>query len=136
MYHLEEDVYWYNDYDHNLDSAGIWGIQGPLGPTGAFGALGALGPLSISIQSGVTTTPDGVYIVKNEIIRTTQPMWYSHDGSVMRMYDLFEVYSKTYAFSMGRNESSEINDWYVDCLLRNLWKLAVNYILPLQFLCC
>ena len=111
MYHLQEDTYWYNDYSHNLDSAGVWGIQGPLGPTGALGALGALGPLGISLQYGVTTTSDGVYQVDGKTIRRTIPVRYTHDASKTRTYDLFEMYSKSYALKMGKN-GVEPNDWY------------------------
>lgn len=31
MYHLQEDVCWYGDLNHNLDVSGVWGTQGPLG---------------------------------------------------------------------------------------------------------
>jgi hypothetical protein len=112
MYHLQEGTYWYNDYSHNLDSAGVWGIQGPLGPTGALGALGALGPLGISLQYGVTTTSDGVYKVDGKTIRRTSPVRYTHDAKTTRVYDLFEMYSKSYAMQMGKN-GVEPNDWCV-----------------------
>lgn len=106
MYHLNEYKYWYNDYCHNLDASGVWGIQGPLGPTGAFAVLGALGPLGISYQYGVTTTSDGVYMVSTPAgdatmtVRRTQPIRYMHDSSSYRVYDLYEMYSKSFASSL------------------------------------
>lgn len=110
MYHLEENTYWYNDYNHNLDASGVWAIQGPLGPTGALGVLGALGPLGISPQPGVTTTADGVYQVDGQTVRSLQSLRYSHDAQRSRTYDLFEMYSKSYALDMGVS-GREINDW-------------------------
>lgn len=111
MYHLQQNVYWHGNYNHNLDSTGVWGIQGPLGPEGAFGALGALGPLGISLQAGMTTTSDGVYKVGSTTVRKTQPVRYSHDATVVRTYDLYEMYSKSYAQAMGTGCSGcEIND--------------------------
>lgn len=101
MYHLEQSDYWHGNYNHNLDSAGVWGIQGPLGPTGALAALGPLGPLGISPQAGMTTTADGVYQVGGTIVRQTQPVRYAHDASSYRVYDLVEMYGKSYAKKMG-----------------------------------
>ncbi|MEM5432313.1 MULTISPECIES: hypothetical protein [Cupriavidus] len=111
MYHLQEKNTWWGNYTHNLDSAGVWGIQGPLGPTGALGALGPLGPLGISVQAGMTTTSDGVYKVGSETVRQTQPVRYSHDATVFRTYELFEMYSKSYAQTMGTScPVCEVND--------------------------
>lgn len=101
MYHLEQHIYWHGDYNHNLDSSGVWGIQGPLGPTGPLAAPGALGPLGISLQAGMTTTEDGVYQADGATVRKTQPIRYTHDATVYRIYDLFEMYSKAYATKMG-----------------------------------
>ncbi|RWA55962.1 hypothetical protein AU476_05100 [Cupriavidus sp. UYMSc13B] len=114
MYHLQEENAWWGNYNHNLDSAGVWGIQGPLGPTGALGALGALGPLGISLKAGMTTTADGVYKVGSNIVRQTRPVRYSHDAAVAavsRTYELFEMYSKLYAQTMGTGcPGCEVND--------------------------
>jgi hypothetical protein len=117
MYHLNEYTYWYNDYNINLDSAGVWGTQGPLGVSGALGVLGALGPTGIALQAGMTTTSDGKYIAvsdKSVVVRQTVPMRYSHDASVYRVYDLFEMYSRNYAKSMCSSTSSssscDVND--------------------------
>lgn len=111
MYHLQQGIYWHGNYNHNLDSTGVWGIQGPLGPSGSFAALGALGPLGISQQAGMTTTNDGVYQTGSTIVRKTQPMRYSHDANVFRTYDLYEMYSKSYAQKMGTGCSGcEVND--------------------------
>lgn len=111
MYHLQQGTYWYGNYNQNLDAAGVWGIQGPLGPTGALAALGALGPLGISQQAGMTTTADGVYKNGSAIVRQTQPVRYSHDATTYRAYDLFEMYSKSYAKTMGTGCSGcEVND--------------------------
>lgn len=117
MYHLNEYTYWYNDYSINLDSAGVWGTQGPLGVSGALGVLGALGPSGFSLQAGMTTTSDGKYLAtssgKTVVVRQTQPMRFSHDATVYRIYDLFEMYSRTYAKSMCSAVSSstcDIND--------------------------
>lgn len=105
MYHLEEETYWYNDYNINLDASGIWGIQGPLGTSGALGVLGALGPLGISLQVGVATSSNGVYSVKDDsncyiTIRKTQLIRYDHGATMFREYELFEMYSREYALSM------------------------------------
>jgi hypothetical protein len=119
MYHLNQHTYWYNDYNMNLDSAGVWGTQGPLGVTGALGVLGALGPTGISLQAGMTTTPEGKYLAMSSsgsstIVRQTQPMRYSHDSSAYRLYDLFEMYSRKYALGMcpgaAASASCEVND--------------------------
>jgi hypothetical protein len=105
MYHLEEYTYWYNDLNINLDSAGVWGTQGPLGILGALGVLGALGPTSISVLPGMTTTSEGKYLTltssgSSVVVRQTQPLRYAHDGSFYRVYDLFEMYSRSYALTM------------------------------------
>jgi hypothetical protein len=42
MYHLNEVPFGANDFPHNLDILGAWGILGPLGPLGALGLLGPL----------------------------------------------------------------------------------------------
>ncbi|UIF88557.1 hypothetical protein KAF44_24860 (plasmid) [Cupriavidus necator] len=114
MYHLQEENAWWGNYTHNLDSAGVWGIQGPLGPTGALGALGALGPLGISLKAGMTTTANGVYKVGCETdcktVRQTKPVRYRHDATVFRTYELFEMYSKSYAQTMGTCRDCEVND--------------------------
>lgn len=118
MYHLSEMTYWYNDYNINLDSAGVWGTQGPLGVSGALGILGALGPTGFSLQAGITTTSDGKYMTlssgKSVVIRQTQPIRYSHDSTISRIYDLFEMYSRTYAKSMcsalSSTSSCDVND--------------------------
>ena len=114
MYHLQERVFWYNNYNHNLDASGVWGIQGPAGPTGPLGVLGALGPLGVSLQFGMTTTSDGIYESADAplsaspdaarmVVRKTQPIRYEHDAianPVSRIYDLYEMYSREYALSM------------------------------------
>jgi hypothetical protein len=117
MYHLNEYTFWYNDYNINLDSAGVWGTQGPLGVSGGFGVLGALGPTGVALQPGMTTTSDGKYLAvdqsKSVVVRQTVPMRYSHDASLYRVYDLFEMYSRTYAKSMCSSVSSsscDVND--------------------------
>lgn len=119
MYHLEEHTYWYNDYNINLDSAGVWGTQGPLGVSGALGILGALGPTGIALQAGMTTTSDGIYVAaassnKSTVVRQTMPIRFSHDASVYRIYDLFEMYSRNYAKRMCSSSSSssscDVND--------------------------
>jgi len=42
MYHLNEVPFGANNFPHNLDILGAWGVLGPLGPLGALGALGPL----------------------------------------------------------------------------------------------
>jgi hypothetical protein len=106
MYHLGEGVNFEQNYNINLDASGVWGVQGPLGPTGALGPLGPLGPLSISLQSGVTTTESGQYKYANHVIRSTSPIQYSADGTKTRVYDLFEVYDREFALSMKDNDCS------------------------------
>lgn len=111
MYHLMQGVYWYNNFAQNLDTSGVWGILGPLGPLGPLSALGALGPLGISLQAGMTTTTNGVYMNGSTIVRKTQPVRYSHDATIYRTYDLYEMYSKSYALNMGTGCSGcEVND--------------------------
>ena len=109
MYHLEQGVFWHQEYNMNLDICGVWGIQGPVGPTGALGVLGALGPLGISLQAGVTTTANGVYMVDNKVIRQTQPVRYTHNASEYRVYELVEMYSRSYALQLG-SKGQDTND--------------------------
>lgn len=131
MYHLQQGVFWHGNYNHNLDSTGVWGIQGPLGPSGAFGALGPLGPLGISLQPGMTTTNDGVYQTGATVVRKIQPVRYSHDATVFRTYDLYEMYSKSYAQKMGTGCSGcEVNDtsFAVDSSLQEAMIGGDNYL--------
>lgn len=90
------------------------GVSGPLG------VLGALGPLGISLQYGVYTNSDGVYMVLEKstekdppcteqgnytIVRTSQPLRYSTEE--YRQYGLYEMYSRQFALKMS---SSHCND--------------------------
>lgn len=122
MYHLGEGKYWFQDYNINLDSSGIWGIQGPLGPTGALGALGPLGPLGISLQPGVTTASSGVYSAEGVgVVRATAALRFAKNSSLLRQYDLFEFYSRDFALKMGADSSAPENDcsFAVDSYLKN-----------------
>jgi hypothetical protein len=135
MYHLQQDSFWRGNHNHNLDSAGVWGIQGPLGPSGPFGALGPLGPLGISLQLGMTTTTDGVYKVGSNIVRKTRPIRYGQDATVWRTYNLYEMYSKQYAQQMGTGcGGCEVNDtsFAVDSSFQDAASGGDNYLFTSQ----
>ncbi|CAE7491168.1 unnamed protein product, partial [Symbiodinium microadriaticum] len=117
MYHLEEFKYWYGDYNHNLDAAGVWATQGPLGVSGPLGTLGPLGPLGVSLQFGMTTTPDGEYktcsldsaISCEDLVtvRSLQPARYTQDASEYRQYGLYEMYSRNFALTHMASDCEE-----------------------------
>jgi len=119
MYHLQENVTWYGDYTINLDAAGVWGVQGPLGALGSLGVLGPVGPLGISLQYGISTTLNGSYTTsdipptqgENSVfeLRETSPVRYTHNASVYRVYDLFEVYSRLYALEKELDTSFAVD---------------------------
>lgn len=116
MYHLGTGVNWSQNYNINLDSAGIWGTQGPLGVTGALGVLGPLGPLSISLQPGVTTLATGQYKYRDVEIRQTSPVRYTANASTYRAYDLFEMYTRDFAQKMGMDNDCSFG---VDSYMKN-----------------
>ena len=113
MYHLGEGINFEQNYNMNLDSSGVWGVQGPLGPTGALGPLGPLGPFGISLQPGVVTLTTGEYQYNGSVIRTTSPIEYAANGTIFRVYDLFEIYTRAFALEMMNNDCSFGIDSYL-----------------------
>ena len=89
-----------------------------VGVSGPLGVLGPLGPLGVSLQFGMTTTPEGSYRTcpppptpvpgadantscqaddDMMTVRSTLPIRYSHNASEYRQYGLMELYSRQYA---------------------------------------
>lgn len=121
MYHLNENascvdgldgVCDWNDFPHALDPSGVWGVLGPLGPTGALGALGPLGILGFGHQTGVVYVDgNGSYtgFYKNGALTRRLDIPYN-GGSVVRRYDLFEMYSRAFLQSAQLSPATFTND--------------------------
>lgn len=106
-----------NDFPHQLDPSGIWGVLGPLGPTGALGPLGPLGPLGVGkLGSFVFGYPNGnpyTYKDTQKKFKTGVNGEYLRDGIVentievpqgnnkYRRFQLVEMYPRTKAIELS-----------------------------------
>lgn len=133
MYHLNENlgctdgVDWtcdYNDFTHQLDTAGVWGI---LGPGSVLGALGPLGPLGstgwgTAIKAADATCVDttGNYYLFTATSATAGTcsgtiarnlvVPFGSVGIVERKFDLVERYDRAALITQQGVPSSFTND--------------------------
>ena len=119
MYHLneqigsatQEEASDYNDFPHQLDPAGVWGILGPAGPLGALGPLGPLGRLGYG-SSGLVTihSTTGDYQANGQTRRNLTVQYNNTTPATYRIYDLLEVYPRANLISRQANPSAFVND--------------------------
>ncbi|MBI1891608.1 MAG: hypothetical protein HYS18_13230 [Burkholderiales bacterium] len=119
MYHLNEVVGSshqeqssdYNDFPHQLDPSGVWGILGPAGPLGALGPLGPLGKLGYGSSGYVTVNSTAGDFQSGGV--TARSLMVQHDNNApatYRIYDFSEIYPRANLISRQANPSSFRND--------------------------
>lgn len=101
----------YNDFPHQLDPSGVWGILGPVGPLGALGPLGPLGRMGYG-SSGLVSidSTTGDMIANGQIKRTVEVQYDTASPATYRQYELSELYPRANLVSRQTNPSSFVND--------------------------
>lgn len=92
-----------NDFPHQLDPSGIWGILGPAGPLGALGPLGPLGPNGYGKIASIDWRT-GDYQLSGQTVRTLEP------PGTSRRYELVELYPRGNLVSRQMTPTGFVND--------------------------
>lgn len=101
----------YNDFPHQLDPAGVWGILGPAGPFGPLGPLGPLGKLGYGSSGTVTINPTtGDMVVNGQVQRSLVVQYNTTAPITSRTYDLSELYPRANLVSRQANPGNFVND--------------------------
>ncbi|MED5620923.1 hypothetical protein [Ideonella sp. BN130291] len=100
----------YNDFPHQLDPAGVWGVLGPAGPLGVLGPLGPLGPLGYGTSGAVTVDPaTREYKNGSQTVRALD-VPHTADGTVWRRHALVELYPRDSLVARQANPQQFVND--------------------------
>lgn len=101
-----------NDFPHQLDPAGIWGVLGPAGPLGALGPLGPLGPLghgaTVGVRVDASTGEHRDRTTGGTLRQVDVP--FDARGTVTRRYDVVETYPRANLVSRQANPTRFVND--------------------------
>jgi hypothetical protein len=103
----------YNDFPHELDPSGVWGILGPAGPLGALGPLGPLGKLGYGSSGNVTVSASsGDFQVNGQTKRSLMVQYDNNSPATYRIYDFSEVYPHDNLITRQANPSANgfVND--------------------------
>lgn len=101
----------YNDFPHQLDPAGVWGILGPAGPFGALGPLGPLGKLGYGASGLVSIdATTGDMVAGGQVKRTLEVQYDTASPATYRNYSLSELYPRANLVSRQANPSNFVND--------------------------
>lgn len=100
-----------NDFPHQLDPAGVWGILGPAGPLGVLGPLGPLGKLGYGASGEVAIdSATGDMIVNGQVKRSLEVQYDTGTPATYRTYDLTELYPRYNLINRQANPSTFVND--------------------------
>nr|WP_315492010.1 hypothetical protein [uncultured Rhodoferax sp.] len=123
QYHLgesgylgDESVFDFNDFQHQLDPSGVWGILGPVGPLGALGPLGPLGVLGFGKGNPALEPSTGNYYIPGmpatpvytNLLRKVEVRF--DTTSRVRTFDLMEFYARRSLLAQQANPSRFLND--------------------------
>ncbi len=101
----------YNDFPHQLDPAGVWGILGPAGPFGPLGPLGSLGKLGFGASGTVAIDAStGDMVVNGQVQRKLAVQYDTSTPVTYRTYDLSELYPRQNLISRQSNPAGFVND--------------------------
>lgn len=100
-----------NDFPHQLDASGVWGILGPAGPLGALGPLGPLGSLGYGASGLVTINSVTGDMQANGVTKRNLAVQYNTSApAITRTYDLSEVYPRANLITRQATPASFVND--------------------------